>query len=35
MTALYISQIHMEAKDRPLFVVDAKKSFRRKVKNEK
>ena len=35
MTALYISQIHMEAKGRPLFVVDVKKSFRRKVKNEK
>ncbi len=31
MTALYISQIHMEAKGRPLFVVDAKKSFKRKV----
>ena len=26
MTALYISQIHSEAKDRPLFVVDKKRS---------
>lgn len=33
MTALYISQIHMEAKGRPLYIVDAKKSFRRKAKN--
>ncbi len=27
ITALYIAQIHMESKDRPLYVVDKKKSF--------
>lgn len=27
ITALYISQIHVESKDRPLYVVDKKKSF--------
>ncbi|MBR3230833.1 glycosyltransferase family 2 protein [Candidatus Saccharibacteria bacterium] len=30
ITALYISQIHVESKDRPLFVVDEKKSFKGK-----
>lgn len=32
MTALYISQIHIEAKGRPLFVIDTKKSFVRENK---
>ena len=31
ITALYVAQIHTEAKGRPLFVVNKKKSFESKV----
>jgi len=35
MTALYVSQIHAEAKGRPLYVVNKKKTFVSKPNGKK